>query len=279
MLGFLRGIEKGVAREGAAQRQHHSTVLSNKENHLDRLLNQIRYNREHQLRVNADTRAAEVHDFNYGDDGYMHLRRGLFKSQAEDYPEDRELDRRYKEAQIFNLTRPRATTGRGGGPTWSQTRDITIENLAPTVLKHLKREGESAVWPWDKRAQFWPPGFQADRPFVSEDPNEWTQTKGLRQAGAHLVEELILRGVDPNTAMQMVPVYWDQILDSKGSDVLKRLNRTSQAAGYDNLELRKIYRDTVYEGAMNYMRFKQPNRPAGAATDDADKLLDSITIE
>ena len=337
MLGFLRGLEQGVAREGAAQRQHHSTVLSSKENHLDRLLAQIKYNqqmkyrqdrdarqdfvtdraydrgvlesdRNYQLRERADTRAGEVHEFNYGDDGLMHLRRSLFKSELDDYKanqEVRNLTRQYNEkvgrynlnegwdemledkslsqdlmrAQIGAYNRRTSSTGRSGGPTWSQTRDITVENLAPVVLDHLKSEGESAVWPWDKRAQFWPPGFQADRPFVSEDPNEVTQTHLLRQAGGHLIEELIARGVDPNMALQMVPFYWDQILDTKGSDVLKRLKRTAQPEGYDDLELRKVLRDSVYRGAMNYLRFKQPERPEGAATDDADKLLDSITIE
>jgi len=390
MLGFLRGIEKGVAREGAAQRDYHGTVLSSKENHLDRLLAQIKYNqqlkrqdraydrsvfesdrthqyrqdrdvrqdfvtdraydrgvlesdRTHQyrqdrartadaqfdavqaLRESAEQRAGDVHDFNYGIDGYMRrraereedihdfnygeggympMRRQVFQNELDEYAanqgvrdverrlklkqgeynlgqgwqeylEDKSLSQDLMRAQINNLNRPRPSSTSRTGPTWLQTRDITVEGLAPVVLKHLKGEGESAVWPWDKQAQFWPPGFQADRPFVSEDPNAVTQTSLLRQAGAHLIEELMLRGTDPNLAMQMVPFYWDQILDTKGSDVLKRLNRASKAAGYDDLELRKIYRDTVYEGAMNYMRFKKPDRPAGVDMPDADKLLDT----
>lgn len=347
MLGFLKGLEQGVAREGAAQRQHYGTVLSSKENHLDRLLAQIKYNqqlkrqdraydrgvlesdRNYQLRERADRRAGEAHDFNYGEDGMMHLRRSLFKSELDDYKanqEGRNLTRQYNEklgrynlgqgwqefledqslkqdlmrAQIGAYNRPRATS-RSGGPTWSQTRDITVENLAPVVLKHLKDEGEHYVAPWHKDFQLFQWGVplfsESDRPFVSEDPNEVTQTHLLRQAGGHLVEELILRGVDPQTAMQMVPFYWDQILDAKGSDVLKRLNRALQAEGYDDLELRKIYRDTVYEGAMNHMVFKQPNRPENVSPEaqrlldaykmrytssgspGADQLLDSITIE
>lgn len=333
MLGFLRGIEKGVAREGQAQRDYHGTVLSSKENHLEKLLNQIKYNqqmkyrqdrdehqdfvtdrtydrgvlesdRNYQLRERADTRAGEVHDFNYGDDGLMHLRRNLFKSELDDYTanqqvrnlerqlrekqgeynlgqgwqeylEDKSLSQDLMRAQINAYNRPRSTSRSGGGPSWTQTRDITVEGLAPVVLDHLKSEGEGWEWPWSKNAQYWPPGRHADRPFVSENPNDVTQTKLLRQAGSHLVEELMLRGVDPNLALTMVPAYWDQILDSKGSDVLKRLKRTSKAAGYDDLELRKVLRDEVYRGAMNFMRFKQPDRPEGANTDDADKLLDT----
>lgn len=82
MLGFLRGLNTSIAREGEAQRQHQGRLLTSKENHLDRLLNQIRYNREmkfrseradtadrqwkagHQLRVAADERAGEVHEIN-----------------------------------------------------------------------------------------------------------------------------------------------------------------------------------------------------------------------
>lgn len=82
MLGFLRGLDTSIAREGEAQRQHQGRLLTSKENHLDRLLNQIKYNREmkfrseradtadrqwqagHDLRVAADERAGEVHEIN-----------------------------------------------------------------------------------------------------------------------------------------------------------------------------------------------------------------------
>ncbi|MCY3739935.1 MAG: hypothetical protein OXH00_02835 [Candidatus Poribacteria bacterium] len=334
MLGFLRGIEQGVAREGAAQRDFYGQTLQSKENHLDRLLQQIKYNqqmkyrqdrdarqdfvtdraydrgvlesdRSHQLRERADTRAGEAHEFLYDPKtGLMPMRRQAFQNELDEYAanEDvRDLERRLRvkqgeynlgqgwqeyledkslsqdliRAQIGAYNRPRSTS-RSGGPTWTQTRDITVEGLAPMVLKHLRSEGESAVWPWDKRAQFWPFGFQSDHPFVSEDPNAVSQTQLLRQAGGHLVEELINRGVDPQMALTMIPDYWDQILDGKGSDVLKRLKRTSKAAGYDDLELRKILRDEVYSGATNFLRFGHYNRPQNADTSaGADKLLDT----
>lgn len=362
MVGFLRGIEKGVAREGAAQRDYHGTVLSSKDNHLDRLLNQIKYNqqmkrlrerdarqdfltdraydrgvlesdRNYQLRERADTRAGEVHDFlydpktglmpmraqregevhnfNYGEGGMMPMRRQLFKNELDEYMankdvrdlerqlkikqgeynlgqgwkeylEDKSLSQDLTRAQINNLNRPRSTTSSRSGPTWTQTRDITIENLAPSVLKYLRDEGEHWKAPFTKGHQWqwgslippfiWP---ESDRPFVSEDPNEVTQTKLLRQAGGHLVEELINRGVDPEMVLTMVPDYWDQILDSKGSDVLKRLKRTSQAEGYDDLELRKILRDEVYRGAMNYLQSGHYDRSPKTGTSGADKLLDT----
>lgn len=358
MLGFLRGIEKGVAREGQAQRDYHSTVLSSKENHLDRLLNQIKYNqqmkyrkerdarqdfvsdraydrgvlesdRNYQLRERADTRAGEVHDFlydpktglmpirakregevhdfNYGEGGLMPMRRQMLQNELDEYAANeqvRNLTRRYNEklgeynlgqgwqefledkslsqdltrAQINAYNRPRSTSSSRDGPTWTQTRDITIENLAPPVLKYLRDEGEHWKAPFTKdfQLQWGFPFAESDRPFVSEDPNEVTQTKLLRQAGGHLVEELINRGVDPKMVLMMVPDYWDQILDSKGSDVLKRLKRTSKAEGYDDLELRKILRDEVYRGAMNYLRFGEYDRPSGAPeTPEVDKLLDT----
>ena len=395
MLGFLRGIEQSVAREGAAQRDHYGTLLSSKESHLDRLLNQIKYNQQmkrlenrdtrqdfvsdrahdrgvlesdrthayredraaatdkqweagHKLRESADTRAGDIHDFNYGVDGYMRrraeregdihdfnygvdglmpLRLGIFKNERDhlygagdqpgyrtlqrkqltneigewdenadvrdltrqyqeklghynlgqgwtEYLEERDLSQELTSAQIDAYKRRGTTTSGRSGPTWSQTQDITVENLAPVVLKHLEDRGEHAVMPWHKDAQAWPPGFKANRPFVSEDPNEVTQTKLLRQAGGYLVEELIARGVDPQTAIQMVPSYWDRILDTKGSDVLKRLERASQAEGYDDLELRKVLRDSVYRGAMNYLNYGQPERPEGVGGSEAEKLLD-----
>ena len=373
MLGFMRGIEKGVAREGAAQRAHYGQVLQGKENHLDRLLAQIKYNqqlkrqdraydrgvlesdRNYALRQNADTRAeeahdflydpktglmpirakregeihdfnygeggymrqrakreGEVHDFNYGEGGLMPMRRQIVQNELDEYAANeqvRNLTRRYNEklgeynlgegwkeyledkslsqdltrAQINNLNRPRSTSSSRSGPTWTQTRDITIENLAPPVLKYLRDEGEHWKAPFTKGHQWqwgslippfiWP---ESDRPFVSEDPNEVTQTKLLRQAGGHLVEELINRGVDPEMVLTMIPDYWDQILDAKGSDVLKRLKRTSQAEGYDELELRKILRDEVYRGAMNYLQTGHYDRSSKTGTSaGADKLLDT----
>lgn len=354
MLGLLRGIEQGVVREGAAQRSHYGTVLQSKDNHLGRLLDQIRYNQQQKrlrerdarqdfvsdraydrgvlesdrthayrvdraetadaqfdavqaLRENADRRAGVEHDFNYGDDGMMHLRKNIFENELAEYDANapiRDLQRQYNKkllgynigegwdetleerslaqdltrAQINAYNRPRSTTSGRSGPTWTQTRDITIENLAPSVLKYLKGAGEHAVMPWHKDAQFWPPGFQADRPWVSENKNEITQTKLLRQAGGHLIEELIARGVDPQTALTMVPDYWDQILDTKGSDVLKRLKRSS-GGQYDDLKFRKVLRDIVHQGAMNFMQFGHYDRPQGAGTSDADKVLDSIRVD
>ena len=341
MLGFLRGIEKGVAREGTAQRDFHSTVLSSKENHLDRLLNQIKYNqqmkyrserdarqdfvtdraydrgvlesdRNYTLRQNADTRAEEAHDFLYDPKtGLMPMRRQIVQNELDEYDANeqvRTLTRQYNEklghynlnegwnemledqslkqdlirAQINAYNRPRSTPSSRSGPTWTQTRDITIENLAPPVLKYLRDEGEHWKAPFTKGHQWqwgslippfiWP---QSDRPFVSEDPNEVTQTKLLRQAGGHLVEELINRGVDPEMVLTMIPDYWDQILDAKGSDVLKRLKRTSQAEGYDELELRKILRDEVYRGAMNYLQTGHYDRSPKTGASGADKLLDT----
>ena len=371
MLGLLRGIEKGVSREGQAQRDFYSTVLGSKENHLDRLLNQIKYNqqmkyrkerdarqdfitdraydrgvlesdRTHQyrqdrarasdaqfdavqaLRERADTRAeeahdslydpktglvpirakreGEIHDFNYGEGGYMLLRRQLFKNELDEHAaneEVRNLERQLREkqgkhnlnegwnealeteslkqdhirAQIFNLRRPRTGTSGRSGPTWTQTRDITIESLAPIVSKYLEDEGEYHEWN-PLKWQWWPPGIQTDRPFVSEDPNVISQVRLLRQVGGHLVEELINRGVDPQMALTMMPDYWDKILD-KEKGILNRLKRTSQAAGYDQLEIRKVFRDEVYKGAMNYLRFGEYNRPEDASTSGADKFLDT----
>jgi hypothetical protein len=339
MLGFLQGLEKSVAREGAAQRQHHGQLLASKESHLDRLLSEIKYNQEMKrlkerdarqdfvtdraydrgvlesdrndaLRQKADARAGEAHDLNYGEGGMMRLRRDLFKSELDAYMANEDLrdaTRRYNEKRMnynlgegwdetleerelaqdltraqINAYNRRGTPTSGGrlpAPTWSQTREITVESLAPGVLKYLEDQGEHLVPPWHKDFQLQWFGFESDRPWSSEDPNEVTQTQLLRQAGGHLVEELIARGVDPQTALTMVPFYWDQIIDTEGSDVFKRLKRTAEPEGYDDLELRKVLRDSVYQGAMNFLQFKNYERPQGATGQDADKLLDTIEIK
>lgn len=57
MLGFLRGLEQGVAREGAAQRQHYGQLLSTKEDHLDRLLRIFKQNQEMNYRRSRAARS------------------------------------------------------------------------------------------------------------------------------------------------------------------------------------------------------------------------------
>ncbi len=425
MLGFLRGIEKGVAREGAAQRNYQSTVLGMGESHLDRLLSQIRYNqqqkrlrerdarqdfvtdraydrsvlesdRDHQyredqaaaaehrfgvthafnkkvaadrnkqwleghlLRKRADNRdrrifeynygpggymderrkqeadrhkwagevqdfnygpggymeerrkrEGEVHDLNYGEDGMQVLRRDLFQAELDDYvagKENRGLKREYDRklleystgagfdemiedkslqqdlirAQIGAYNR-RGTTTTGlpdalkpYKPTFSQAGDITAESIAPTILRHLEVEGEIGFWKDWGNAQLIPPGFQSDRPWTSTDPNKMTQTRLLRRAGAELVKELVgHRGLSPVNAMQMIPNLWDEFLTTEdGKKILKRLERTASADGYDVFQLREEMRNIIYSGARNYLQFGESDRPAGVETDDADAILD-----
>lgn len=383
MLGFLRGLEQGVVREGAAQRQHQTNVLSSKENHLDRLLNQIKYNREmkyrqdraarhdfvtdraynrgvlesdrnYQFRQNADTRAEEVHDFNYGEGGMMPLRRRLLEGEIEEWDanaanralqrkrdaaylnydmglgldtrakadaltreqyteylkdapirdlnrrhlqklgeynlgegwneflENQDLEQRLKEAQIGYYNRRPTSTSSGGvrPPTWAQQREIAIEEIAPSLLKFLEDEGEAWTWNPLKNPGFIH-GFQVDRPYTSTNPNEVTQTMLLKKAGAYLMQTLTEQTGDPVTAAKMVVPTFEQILNTEGSDVLKRLMRTSGAEGYDQLELRRKFNDIVHQGALNYAKFGQWNRPAGdaGAASEADKLLDTIQVE
>ena len=375
MLGFLQGLNQSVAREGAARRAHQGQTLQRKENHLDRLLQQIRYNREmkrlqdrdarqdfvtdraydrgvlesdrdYGLRQSAENRAAELHpltkqgmemqntltqskieewDLNEANRNLqrkhdaailsydmglgLDTRRkqdALTREQYTDYLKDaplRMLQRRYGqklgehrlsegywdhidemqrlerekiEAEINRLNRPASSTSKLPAPTWSQTQEITTESLAPGVLQYLEQEGEHLVPPWHKDFQWQWFGFESDRPYVSTDPNEVTQSMLLRQSGGHLARELIARGVDPQVAMQMIPDYWDRILDTEGSDVLKRLKRTLGAA-YDDLELREKLRREVYQGAWNWRQTGDYNKhtPMPGAGTGADALLNT----
>ena len=238
------------------------------------------------------------------------LRRNLFKSELDEYianADVRELQRAYTEkllgyntnegfdemrettslqqdlirAQIGAYGRRGTTTTPGEQkpytPTFSQAGDITADSIAPIILQYLEAEGEHVVAPWDfGKAQYWPPGFQADRPWTSTDPNELTQTNLLRRAGAELVKELTLhRGLSRQNAMQMIPELWDEFLTTKnGAKILKRLERTAKVDGYDPFKLREEMRKIIYNGAMNYMQFGASERPAGVETPDADKILD-----
>ncbi len=398
MLGLLRGIDRGVQREGAAQRDYYGTVLSSKENHLDRLLNQIRYNqqrkyqrdrdaradyvsdrshqyrqdraerqdfvtdraydrsiiesdRSHALRQNADRRAGEAHEFLYDPEtGYQVMQRDYLGKQIEEwdlgapnralqrkhdaaimaydmgeglntrrqrdamtreeymeylrdaplrdlerrrlqkyteyeigegfdeYREDRSLKQDLIRAQINNLNRPRSTSSSGPkplSPTWAQTRDITVESLAPQIADHVMRYGDSGHW--NPGIPFvGGPTFKKEHPWSSTNPNDLSQTKLLRQAGANLMRELTERGVDPLSAQRMVPDYFDQILESRG-DLWSRLKRTSQTEGYTDAELRREIRDIVYQGAWNYTMFPEGDgdaRPGGQQGSDADAILD-----
>ena len=95
MLGFLRGLNEGIAREGQAQRQHQGRLLASKENHLDRLLSQIRYNREMKYRQDRATRQDFISDRSYN--------RGVLESDR-NYQLNANADQRAEETHDVNLS-------------------------------------------------------------------------------------------------------------------------------------------------------------------------------
>lgn len=65
MLGFLRGVSRSVGRETQARRDHHANMLAGRDTHLNRLLQQIQYNKEMAFREDRAERSDFESDRNF----------------------------------------------------------------------------------------------------------------------------------------------------------------------------------------------------------------------